>query len=184
MSGSKRKGVSKAQWLEAGLEHLATGSVHKLSIEELAIKLGIAKSGFYWHFKNREALLEELLRHWIHEFTEIIVANEDLLVMEPRDRLKKTAEMIFDSDLPRCELAIRQWAKENKQVASAVRKANKMRMHYLLAAFGELGFDGADAEIRAKTYLTYMTWDKHTFDYLSRKKRRAMIEPMIEILTS
>ena len=184
MSSLKRRGVTKAQWLEAGLEALTRGSVNKLSIEDLASKLGIAKSGFYWHFKNREALLDELLQHWIHEVTEVVTANEEFLAMEPRDRLKKTAETIFDYDLTRWELAIRQWARENAQVASVVRKANKMRKRYLLDAFNELGFEGKNAEIRATTFLSYMTWDMHTFDYVSRKKRRAMIGPLIDLLTS
>ena len=64
-----RRGVTKAEWLEAGLEFLARGSVTSITVEGLAKHLGIAKSGFYWHFKNRDELLQELLKYWLHEIT-------------------------------------------------------------------------------------------------------------------
>jgi AcrR family transcriptional regulator len=184
MSSPRKRGVSKAQWLEAGMEHLSKKSVNALSIEDLAGNLGIAKSGFYWHFKNRDSFLEELLQYWIHEITEVVTANEQVLALEPRARLLKTAEMIFDYDLTRWELAIREWGRENTQVASAVRKANKMRMNYILDIFHELGFEGEDAKMRAMTFVTHMTWDMHTFGYVSRKERRAMIKPRIDLLIS
>ena len=179
-----RRGVSKAEWLEAGLENLARGSVTSLSIEELAKDLGIAKSGFYWHFKNRDELLRELLNYWIHEITEVVTVNKEFLAMKPRARLLKTAEMIFDYQLTRWEMAFRLWALEDGEAARVVRRANRMRMEYLLLSFHELGFSGEDAEMRAMTLLCYMTWDMHMFDYISRKKRRSMIEARINFLTS
>jgi len=166
-----RRGISKAEWLEAGLESLARGSVRSLSIESLAKKLGIAKSGFYWHFKNRDELLRELLNYWIHEITEVVTVNTEFLAMKPRERLLRTAEMIFDYRLTRWEMAFR-----------VVRKANRMRLEYLLLSFHELGFTGEDAEMRAMTLLCYMTWDMHTFAYISRKKRRSMIAARIDLL--
>ena len=179
---SVRRGVSKAEWLEAGLESLARGSVSSLSIENLAKDLGIAKSGFYWHFKNRDELLRELLNYWIHEITEVVTVNTEFLAMKPRERLLRTAEMIFDYRLTRWEMAFRHWALEDGEAARVVRKANRMRLEYLLLSFHELGFTGEDAEMRAMTLLCYVTWDMHTFAYISRKKRRSMIAARIDLL--
>ena len=179
-----RRGVSKAQWLEAGLEYLANYSVATLTIENLARQLGIAKSGLYWHFSNRDELRRDLLGYWIHEITEVVTANAEFQAMEPKERLIRTAEMIFDFQLTRGEMAFRQWALEDKHAAQVVRKANRMRMEYLLTAFTELGFEGDDAEMRAMTLLSYMTWDMHTFGYISKKKRRGMIASRVDLLTS
>jgi len=181
---SVRRGVSKAQWLETGLEFLSRGSVASLSIEDMASHLGIAKSGFYWHFKNRDQLLRELLNYWIHEITEVVTVNEELLAMDPGARLVQTAEMIFDYQLTRWEMAVRQWALEDDEAARIVRKANQMRLDFLLLSFHELGFEGEDAEMRAMTLLCYVTWDMHTFAYVGRKKRRAMIVSRIDLLIS
>ena len=79
-------------------------------------------------------------------------------------------------------MAFRQWGSEDAEAARVVRKANRLRMDFLLLSFHELGFTGEDAEMRAMTLLCYMTWDGHTFAYISRKKRRAMIESRIDLL--
>jgi AcrR family transcriptional regulator len=179
-----RRGVSKAEWLEAALDYLATGSVHSLNIEYLASKLGIAKSGFYWHFGNRDELLREMLSYWNHEINEVVTTNPELLEMKPIERLRRTAETIFDYDLARWEMAFRQWALEDRSAAQVVRKANRMRMNFLVRTFNELGFEREEAEMRSMTLITSMAWDMHTFGYISRKKRRAMIGQRIKLLTS
>ena len=76
-------------------------SVVDITVEGLAKELGIAKSGFYWHFKSREELLDALLDHWIHEVTEVITGNLEVDSLEPKARLIKSAEMIHELDLTR-----------------------------------------------------------------------------------
>jgi AcrR family transcriptional regulator len=61
MKENTRRGVSKDQWLEAGLEALTEAGLSAVTVHGLARKFGIAKSGFYWHFKNRDDLLRQLL---------------------------------------------------------------------------------------------------------------------------
>ena len=179
-----RRGISKAEWLEAGLEFLGRGRVSNISIEGLAKHLNIAKSGFYWHFSNRDELLRDLLAYWLHEITEVVTVNPELLNMEPRARLQKTAEMLHDFRLTRYEMGIRQWALDDKGAARIVRKANRMRMDFLMLALSELGMEGEEAEMRAMTYLCYMTWEPHTFQEFTRKKRRSMIAARVKMLTT
>ena len=102
-----RRGISKAEWLEMGLRVLSEGSVANLTVEGLAKSLGIAKAGFYWHFKNRDNLLRQLLDYWTHEVTGVITTNPEILSLKPKSRLIMTAEMILDYDLTRYEMAIR-----------------------------------------------------------------------------
>jgi AcrR family transcriptional regulator len=178
------RGVSKAEWLEAGLEFLARGNVTTMTIGGLAKHLGIAKSGFYWHFKNRDELLRDLLQYWIHEITEVITANEKLRAMEPRARLQETAEILHDYQLTRYEMAFRQWARQDKEAARVVRKANRMRMEHVSHALAELGITGDEADMRAMVYICYVTWESFTFADVSRKKRRELIVSRIKLLTS
>ena len=50
----------------------------RVRVERLARDLGVAKSGFYWHFRDRADLLKQMLRYWSDEFTEAVVrAIED-----------------------------------------------------------------------------------------------------------
>lgn len=101
MSQKIRRGISKAEWLEAGLQALCTGSVTDITVEGLARSLGIAKAGFYWHFKSRDDLLHQLLDYWVHEITEVAAENPQLLALEPKKRLITIAEMIPDGVLGR-----------------------------------------------------------------------------------
>jgi len=181
---SVRRGVSKAEWLEAGLQALSERGVAGLTIEGLAKSLGIAKAGFYWHFKNRDDLLRQLLDYWTHELTEVITSNPEIHALKPKNRLVRTAEMILDYELTRYEIAIRQWALQDAGAARAVKKVNRLRLDFVRKAFSELGFRGEDLERRTMLFVCYHSMESTMFREISRKQRRDQIAKRIEILTS
>ena len=177
-----RRGVSQAEWLEAALQQLGERSVAEIRIEKLARGLGVSKTGFYWHFNDRDQLLEMLLEYWTHEMTEVVTDNPLLSCLEPKARLIKTAEMILDNDLVRYEIGIRQWALSNKDAAKAVRKVNRIRLKFIKQAFLDYGFTGDDAETRALMFTVYHTWETPMFSEISRKRRHQLIKRRISIL--
>src|SRR6266568_132419 len=54
----------RSSWIGEGLRALAAGGPDAVRIEPLAEALGVTKGGFYWHFDDRRALLEEMLDTW------------------------------------------------------------------------------------------------------------------------
>src|SRR5438093_11340379 len=54
----------RSGWVDEGLRALAGGGPDAVRIEPLAQALGVTKGGFYWHFDDRGALLEEMLDTW------------------------------------------------------------------------------------------------------------------------
>ena len=166
------------------MQALARGSIAEITVEGLARSLGIAKAGFYWHFKNRQDILDQLLEHWAHEFTGVAANNPQLLALEPKKRLKVLAEMILEYDLTRYELAIRQWALQNANAARVVRKVNRMRLDFVRQALSELGFKGDNLEMRTMLFVCYYSWETPMFREVSRKRRLALITKQIELLTS
>src|SRR2546427_6314870 len=54
----------RTSWIEEGLRALGVGGPDAVRIETLAEALGVSKGGFYWHFDDRRALLEEMLDTW------------------------------------------------------------------------------------------------------------------------
>ena len=181
---SRSRGVTKAEWLQAGLDTLAEGSLDDVTIEGLARKLGISKAGFYWHFKNRQDLLQNLLSYWIHETTEIAVDNPELQKMPPKKRLQTAAELIVDYNLAGFDMAFRQWARKDNLAAKAVRKVSRMRFNFILQAFHELGFRGNDADMRAMLYTAYHSSEAMFFTDISKKRRHELIKKRIDLLTS
>ncbi len=181
---SGNHGVSKAEWLAAALKLLGKGSVSDIKINRLARELGINKSGFYWHFKNRDELLEQLLAYWAHELTEVVTSDLEFVKLEPRERLCRTAEMIIDYDLTRYEASIRQWALTDDMAGQTVKKVTKIRMNFVSQALAELEFEGDDLEMRAMLFVCYHTWEKLMFSDITENRRHQLVRKRVELVTS
>ena len=177
------RGVSRAEWVQAALEILNKAGVEHVTIHRLARDLGISRSGFYWHFENRDELLRVLLDFWSRELTEVITKNVDVAALDPKSRLEKAAQMVLDHDLARYELAIRHWALSDKGAARAVRSVNSIRIDFIRASFAELGFSGDDLEMRAMLFTCYTSLESPMFVEISRKQRRALIGKRVDLLT-
>jgi AcrR family transcriptional regulator len=138
------------RWIEAGLSALAAGGPNAVRIESLAQALGVSKGGFYWHFKDRQALLEEMLdvweRTWVDAVIEVVEAeNEDA-----RSRLRRLFALAVASgdELLKIELAIRNWARREQAVAARLRQVDNRRMDYMRSLFGAICEDDDDVEAR------------------------------------
>jgi len=178
-----RRGISKAQWLEVALRRLCDHGVADITVEGLARELGIAKSGFYWHFKSREDLLDTLLDYWVHELTGVVSNNMEIAGLEPKARLLKCAEMIHELDLTRYEIGIHQYALRNKKALRALKNANNLRTGFIRKAFSELGFAGDDLEMRTMLFACYHTWEASMLPLASRKRRKQLIGKRLDLLT-
>ncbi len=179
------RGKSKDDWLQAGLDTLATASVAEISVEALAKRLGIAKSGFYWHFKDRREFLNQLLDYWYREIIEVISENEQINELEPVTRLITAVEQIIRRDLVKYELALHQWATTDKRADQVMRKANRIRIEFARTIYAELGFDEDEIEIRSMLTLIYQLWEEPTLNRIvSRKRRKELIRKRIRFLTS
>lgn len=51
-------------WADAALNELAAHGIDRVRVELLAKQLGVTKGSFYWHFKDRDALLARMLDRW------------------------------------------------------------------------------------------------------------------------
>jgi len=179
-----KSGIGKPQWLEAGLDILDTEGIAGVRVDLLAKRFGVAKSGFYRHFKNRKELFTEMLDYWSSAVTELFETNSEDCALPPIDRLTRIAESIVSSDLARYEATITQWALQDRTVARATHEVNRLRLDIVRAAFEELGFSGDDLETRALMFTCYVTWEGSMYRGLPRKRRLGSIARQIRILTS
>src|SRR3712207_4977412 len=83
--------LTAEDWLRAAVRALEGGGVDAVAVEPLARKLRVTKGSFYWHFKNRGALLGAVLERWEEECTEAVIAAAERIV-DPRERLVR----VFD----------------------------------------------------------------------------------------
>jgi AcrR family transcriptional regulator len=173
---SSNKGVSKGQWLEIALEELAFRGVDTVKIERLAKGLGISRSGFYWHFKNRQDLLDNLLEYWVLRYTGILTDNPDVAKLDPKLRLLTTMETIRDKNLTKYDLSMTSWAKLDSKVHKVVTQVVKMRLDYLRGIFAELGFEGDELEMRTRLFVCYHSWEDTMFPDLSDEEHSKLLK--------
>ena len=138
----------RGAWVDAALRALAAGGPDAVRIEALAASLGVSKGGFYWHFKDRPALLEEMLDSWEQAGTEDVIARVEEQPTDGRAKLRQLFELAPTADFA-VELALRDWSRRNTDVAARLQRIDIRRMEYLRSLFGTFCVDGDDAEARS-----------------------------------
>ena len=179
---NNNKRVSKDQWLAKALEALESGGIETVKIERIAKALGISRSGFYWHFKNRQELFDYLLDYWVREYTGIVTDNPDLMKLDPKNRLLASMEMIRDKRLGKYDLAMASWAKTDSKIRKVVNEVVRMRLDFLRATFAELGFTGDELEMRARLFVCYHSWEDTMFPDLSDQKYSKLLKLRYQFL--
>src|SRR5882762_3011292 len=80
--------LDESAWIQAAFDLLVSGSIDSVGVEPLAKQLGVTKGSFYWHFKDRAALLAALLRTWKQRATLSIIERLEHSHISPIERLK------------------------------------------------------------------------------------------------
>ncbi|MFD3333148.1 TetR/AcrR family transcriptional regulator [Streptomyces sp. NPDC058700] len=142
----------REKWIEEGLRALAAGGPEAVRVEALAQALGVSKGGFYGYFRNRAALLEEMLETWERGVTEDVIERIERDGGDARERLGRLFDFVESGEAPvtdaGIELAIRDWARRDEAVARRLRRADNRRMDYLRELYATFCPDEGDAEAR------------------------------------
>lgn len=148
--GVARLQTPRGDWVDAATRALAAGGPDAVRVEALAKALGVSKGGFYWHFEDRQALIEETLDAWEKSGTEDVIATVDSGPADPRDKLRRLFELApAAKELFTVELALRDWSRRDRAVAKRLRRVDDRRMRYLRSLFSQFCADEEDVEARA-----------------------------------
>lgn len=149
--------LGRQDWINAGLMVLAEGGVGAVRIEPLAKRMNMTKGSFYWHFKNRNDLLDAILAEWVELDTNGIIEQVDQIDADPKTTLLYLLELAYADNefMPgladgRIENAIRAWAKTDQKVAELIAQVDLKRLNYTKALFLKIGFSEAEALVRAR----------------------------------
>ena len=139
----------RSRWIEEGLRALAAGGPDAVRVEALAQALGVTKGGFYGHFADRGALLEEMLDTWERKATDEVLERVERHGGDARARLRLAGALTFSRELLPVDLAIRDWARRDQAVAARLRRVDNRRMDYLRLLFGAICSDLDEVEARS-----------------------------------
>lgn len=137
--------TSPGQWIEQGLRALAAGGPDAVRIEPLARALGVTRGGFYWHFRDRRALLEAMLDTWERTTTRDVAERLEREGGDAIDKLRRLLALTSPS-VVQTDLAIRDWARHDRSVAERLRRVDNQRMTYFRSLFGARYADPGDVE--------------------------------------
>ncbi len=145
----------RGTWIEEGLRALASGGPDVVRVETLAKALGVTKGGFYWHFRDRQALLDAMLDTWEEALVDQAIETADRGGGSGRTRLRRLFAAADELDgILELELSVRDWARRDAAVAERVTRVDNRRLAYLRPLFAEFCDDAADVEGRCLLVLT------------------------------
>lgn len=130
--------LEKKDWMRAARLALLHGGPNAVRVETLARQLGVSKGSFYWHFKNREAILEALLREWEEEKSLLfdLLAQSDVhqALTDFFDELERRVALSERGEWP-SDAAIFGWAAVSPKVARRANKEEETRIRLLKKLF-------------------------------------------------
>lgn len=182
LNNIRRTRVSREDWLNAGLEVLYANGVDSIRVEQLAHSLGVAKSGFYWHFKNRDSFLSDLIAHW-DRISNLDVINDPLTQRgSPRQRLSRIIELTDEHNLSRHDIALLAWALKPGDARDLIVAGMHRRNEFVGAILQEAGFEGEALELRTNLFVSYVPTRRHYFQISSKRKNDRMRKLFLDLL--
>ena len=194
MAVGKREPLSVRDWTEAALQALARGGVPAVAVEPLAKSLGATKGSFYWHFADRNALLQATLELWEQRDTDQVLAG----IGETQDaatRLRNLVELALmsvqrgaDAGAGSIELALQSSA-SHPLVAPALQRVTSRRVAALSQLYSALGLSHARARDHAllayTAYLGHVQMAHATPELLPRGRAfRTHVDRMVGVLVA
>ena len=166
----------RSGWIDEGLKALAAGGPDAVRVEPLARALGVTKGGFYWHFQDRRALLEEMLDTWERLSIDEVIERIEGEGGDSRARLRRLSGLASSRDeLLRIDLAIRDWSRRDEAVAERLRRVDNRRMDYMRSLFAE--FCPEEEEVEARCMVALSLWIGNHFvaaDHRGRSRAEVM----------
>jgi AcrR family transcriptional regulator len=148
---------SRDAWVEAAYRVLINQGVEHVKLGALAASLGLSRTSFYWHFNDREDLLDALIQRWTEKNTDTLIRQTRLYAETITEAMLNLFDCWIDPSLfdARLDFAIRNWAQAAPNLHTSLQSADAERIAAITAMFAKFGFDRETADIRARTvYLT------------------------------
>jgi AcrR family transcriptional regulator len=152
-----RSTLTPEAWIAAATEVLIDRGIDAVRVDVLAKALEVTRGSFYWHFKDREALLTAVLNAWRDAATEQVIGRFEGQQADPSVLIGELISLPFRGRAAqraaRVELAIRAWARRDALARQAVDEVDARRLSYISQCFSALGFPIAEA--RARAFILY-----------------------------
>ena len=160
-SSTDRKGrttdsLTREDWIAGAWELLGDAGLEGVRVEPLAKRLGVTKGSFYWHFKDRQELLDALLDRWFSIWDDQMSPD-----LEGDGNAADRIWALFDSVIRRTKrgqtVSLRLLSHRDPEVARRIEERDAQRLAFLMRRLEEIGFPHEEARVRGQVYQAIMT---------------------------
>ena len=154
--GRTNDSLTREDWITGAWEMLGDAGLDGVRVEPLARRLGVTKGSFYWHFRDRQELLDVLLDLWFSIWDD---------QMSPDIDGDGTAEeriwALFESVIRRTTrgqtVSLRLLSHKDPEIARRIDERDAQRLAFLMQRLEEIGFSREEARVRGQVYQAIMT---------------------------
>jgi AcrR family transcriptional regulator len=151
--------LDRAAWIKAATVMLADSGPDGVRVESLAKRLDVTKGSFYWHFKDRQDLLEAVLQYWkegrIRDIVKQTQAAPGVELVQIHHVLEVYAANRNRKGIP-IELAVRDWARRDPHAAGVVAEVDATRFERARHLFLACGCDEVESAARSTLVYAYV----------------------------
>ncbi|MBV5243818.1 MULTISPECIES: TetR/AcrR family transcriptional regulator [Mycolicibacterium] len=139
----------RRSWIDAGLALLAQEGPDAVRVEVLAQRLGVTRGGFYRQFEGRSDLVTAMLDEWEQRSIDEVRARVEAEGGDVQSRVTRAGALTFSDELVPLDLAVRDWARRDSDVAARLRRVDNRRIGFLRELLGAVCEDADEVEARA-----------------------------------
>lgn len=183
---SGKSQLSPQDWIDAATQLLVSQSIDSVRVDVLAKQMKVTRGSFYWHFKDRNDLLERMLRRWREAATDQIIERLNKSGVAPLQRLLELLALPHRGpramDSADIELAIRTWARTDSLARQAVEVVDAQRLSYIAHCLMEAGIAQEEARHRAfllYSYLVCTSLLRDQGDERTQQERRRFVQTLL-----
>ncbi len=171
--------LGRGAWINAAREAFIKSGIEAVKVERLAKTLQATRAGFYYHFEDRDALLQELIKDWEVSNTKPFEAAINTDSHNGEAELEYINNMWLEEKnyIPAYDSAMRDWARVSKPVAAVVKRVDNKRIEILRSIFLDLGYKDPEALIRARIAYFHQV-GYYTLGLGESKKTRRELAPL------
>ncbi len=154
--GKSTESLTRDDWISAAWDMLGENGLDGVRVEPLARRLGVTKGSFYWHFKDRQQLMEALLDRWFSIWDDQMLPDMEEAA-NPADRIWALFESVLGRLTRGQTVSLRMMSHSDADVARRIDERDAQRLSFLTSQLVEIGFAPSEARVRGQVYQTIMT---------------------------
>ncbi len=181
--GKSTESLTRDDWISAAWDMLGENGLDGVRVEPLARRLGVTKGSFYWHFKDRQQLMEALLDRWFSIWDDQMLPDMEEAA-NPADRIWALFESVLGRLTRGQTVSLRMMSHSDADVARRIDERDAQRLSFLTSQLVEIGFAPDEARVRGQVYQTIMTGEYLRSGGLPLEERVARVRSYHLMLSS